>query len=87
MFGELSNPKNQELTDCNAREIGYMLPLVAMALWIGLYPTPFFRTMEAPVDKLVRQMEGTYYSAPVASALPQAEESVPEQAPDTGESH
>jgi NADH-quinone oxidoreductase subunit M len=70
------------------REIGYMLPLVAMALWIGLYPTPFFRTMQAPVDKLVRQLEGTYYTAPVASAtLPAADQTETEAAADAGESH
>ena len=88
MFGELSNPKNKDLADCNAREIGYLLPLVAMALWIGLYPTPFFRTMQAPVDKLVRQLEGTYYSAPVASAaLPEEDASTSEHTPEPGESH
>jgi NADH-quinone oxidoreductase subunit M len=70
MFGKLDNPENQKLTDMNSRELAYLLPLVILAFWIGLYPTPFFRAMEKPIDKLVRQVEGTYYTEAVASAEP-----------------
>jgi NADH-quinone oxidoreductase subunit M len=67
MFGKLDNPDNETISDCSKREIGYLLPLVAAAFWIGLYPAPFFRTMEAPVNKLVQQVQGTYYTEAVAS--------------------
>ena len=30
-----------------------MIPLIIMAFWIGLYPAPFFRALDKPVNKLV----------------------------------
>ncbi|MDA1000367.1 MAG: NADH-quinone oxidoreductase subunit M, partial [bacterium] len=55
-FGELSNPENQKLTDCNRREVLYMLPMIALMFWIGLYPKPFLSRMEASVDKVVKMV-------------------------------
>jgi NADH-quinone oxidoreductase subunit M len=63
MFGRLTNPENERLADMNGREIAYMLPLVFLAFWIGLYPRPFFEVIRAPVEKLVQQIDGTYYQS------------------------
>ncbi len=65
-FGELSNPANEKLKDLSVREQWTLIPLVACALWIGLYPQPFFEIMEKPVDKIVAAIEGA--SAPTAAA-------------------
>jgi len=56
MFGGLDNPENQKLKDCNMREILYLAPLVAMCVWIGLYPKPFFEILDKPVARLVEQL-------------------------------
>jgi NADH-quinone oxidoreductase subunit M len=56
-FGKVENPKNEKLGDLNARELATFLPLVAMALWIGLYPKPFFKILDQPVSELVTQIE------------------------------
>jgi NADH-quinone oxidoreductase subunit M len=53
MFGKLDNPANQHLADMNWREWATVLPLIIMAFWIGLYPAPFFRALDKPVNKLV----------------------------------
>jgi NADH-quinone oxidoreductase subunit M len=50
MFGELDKPENQRLSDCSGREIAYMVPLVILMLWIGIYPRPYLRSMEASVN-------------------------------------
>jgi hypothetical protein len=34
-----------------------LVPLVVLAFWIGLYPKPFFRILEEPVQRLVLQLE------------------------------
>jgi len=53
MFGKLDNPANQGLLDMNAREMATLIPLIIMAFWIGLYPAPFFKALDKPVNKLV----------------------------------
>jgi NADH-quinone oxidoreductase subunit M len=59
-FGEITNEKNKLLPDLNAREWAYMLPLVVMSLWIGMYPAPFIRYIEKPVNAVVKQIKPTY---------------------------
>src|SRR2546421_8363241 len=59
-FGEINNEKNKLLPDLNAREWAYMLPLVIMSLWIGIYPGPFLRYIEKPVNAVVRQVRPNY---------------------------
>ena len=41
MFGDVTNPKNEHLTDLNLREFATFVPLLILAVWIGLYPKPF----------------------------------------------
>jgi len=48
-FGTVTNPKNEKLHDLTPREILTFVPLIIMALWIGLYPKPFFQILEQPV--------------------------------------
>jgi NADH-quinone oxidoreductase subunit M len=59
-FGEINNEKNKLLPDLSIREWAYMLPLVIMSLWIGIYPGPFLRYIERPVNALVRQIRPAY---------------------------
>lgn len=59
-FGEINNEKNKLLPDLSVREWAYMLPLVIMSLWIGMYPTPFLRYIEKPVNAVVRQIRPNY---------------------------
>jgi NADH-quinone oxidoreductase subunit M len=59
-FGEITNEKNKLLPDLNAREWAYMIPLVIMSLWIGMYPAPFLRYIEKPVNAVVKQIRPNY---------------------------
>src|SRR5262249_24092545 len=70
MFGTLDNPKNKTLKDVNFRELMTLLPLIAWAFWIGLYPKPFFHILDKPVQKIVRRVRPDYYSNMAASAVP-----------------
>ncbi|HEY58803.1 MAG TPA: NADH-quinone oxidoreductase subunit M [Anaerolineae bacterium] len=45
--------KNAGLKDLNLREVIYLVPLVVLMFWIGLYPKPFFALMGPAVTKLL----------------------------------
>jgi NADH-quinone oxidoreductase subunit M len=53
-FGAVTNPKNEKLQDLTPREILTFAPLVAAALFIGLYPKPMFQILQQPVAQLVQ---------------------------------
>jgi len=55
-FGTVTNPKNEKLHDLTPREIATFVPLIIMALWIGLYPKPFFQILEQPVNQIARDV-------------------------------
>src|ERR1700758_1136591 len=55
-FGTVTNPKNEKLHDLTPREIATFVPLIAMALWIGLYPKPFFQILEGPATQISRDV-------------------------------
>jgi NADH-quinone oxidoreductase subunit M len=60
MFGPL-NEINSKMSDLNAREMAYLLPLVAAAFWIGLYPKPIMDVLRQPIQKLVQQVNPSFY--------------------------
>ncbi|MGA7576490.1 MAG: NADH-quinone oxidoreductase subunit M [Terriglobales bacterium] len=55
-FGTVTNAKNEKLHDLTPREILTFVPLIIMALWIGLYPKPFFQILEQPVNQIVQNI-------------------------------
>ena len=57
-FGTVTNPKNEKLHDLTPREVATFVPLLIMAFWIGIYPKPFFRILEQPVNNLVAIVNG-----------------------------
>ncbi len=63
MFGPVTNAANERLPDLNAREYATLVPLVLLALWIGVYPKPFFRYLDVPVRQIVERVNKGYYKA------------------------
>lgn len=63
LFGEVSEA-NAKMEDMNRRELATFIPLIAAAVWIGLYPQPFMRAMDAPVAKLLKQANPGQVEAP-----------------------
>jgi NADH-quinone oxidoreductase subunit M len=59
-FGNVDNPKNKPLKDLSGREWAYMIPLVILSLWIGVYPKPFLGYTQKPVNAVVRQVRPDY---------------------------
>jgi NADH-quinone oxidoreductase subunit M len=59
-FGNVENPKNETLRDLKGREWAYMIPLVVMSLWIGVYPAPFINFIQKPVAAVVKHVRPDY---------------------------
>src|SRR5437660_1401160 len=77
-FGSVTNPKNEKLHDLTPREIATFVPLITMALWIGLYPKPFFEILEQPTIQIARTVrEGARTSNVLASTPANAPANVP----------
>ena len=49
IFGKVTNPANEKLTDLTAREKLILVPLVVLIFWIGIYPKPFLERIEPAV--------------------------------------
>jgi NADH-quinone oxidoreductase subunit M len=66
-FGKITNPKNKGLLDLNQREIGLMIPLLFLMVFMGVYPKPFLNASRESVvaiqERVARQSGGTIETA------------------------
>jgi NADH-quinone oxidoreductase subunit M len=60
MFGNVDNPKNESLPDLNMRELATFVPLIVLAVWIGLYPSPVLRRLDSSVMHVVSRVNAAY---------------------------
>jgi NADH-quinone oxidoreductase subunit M len=57
LFNPLSKPENEHIPDLNWREMSLMAPLVAVIIWLGVYPAPVLRRMETAAQAVVTRVE------------------------------
>lgn len=65
VFGPVTDPENAKLSDLNMRELGLMLPLVLLMLFMGVYPRVFLDRSQASVQQIqkpvgARQAGGSF---------------------------
>jgi len=56
MHGPIKNDTIRSFKDLNRREVGFLIPIVVMMFWMGIFPKPFLRKMDASVTHLLNQM-------------------------------
>lgn len=56
-LGRLSREENRDLEDLNNRELAILVPLVVMAIWMGVYSNSFLRPMDDSIQKVVDRIE------------------------------
>ena len=56
-FGPLNNKENKKLKDLNARETWSLIPLVAIVIWLGVYPKPVLEPINNSVESLLEFMD------------------------------
>ena len=53
IYNPLAKPENQKLLDLSPRELIVLVPLLAVIIWIGVYPRPFLTRMEPAARHLI----------------------------------
>ena len=66
VFGTETSEANAGLSDLNAREMGLLVPLIALIFFMGVYPQPFLRRSQASVEAARQRI-----AAPVSGNQPQ----------------
>ena len=69
MFGKVTIEENRRLKDMSGREIACMLPILLLVFWIGVYPQPFLRRMDATVQAFVARFEAGRQAALTTAPL------------------
>jgi len=68
LFDKITRPELSTLTDLTVREYAMLLPLAALVLWLGIYPSSFTHIFDAPVTAMV-QAHTAALSSPNALAM------------------
>jgi len=68
VFGTKTSEVNARLSDLNAREIGLMLPLLGLMLFMGVYPQTFLSRSRASIEAMRQTVAGPSV-APAGVAL------------------
>ncbi|MDQ2101412.1 NADH-quinone oxidoreductase subunit M [Azospirillum isscasi] len=54
VYGKLVKPDVRAMFDLNTREVAIFLPLIAVVLWMGVYPNSFLNVTSASVGQLIQ---------------------------------
>ena len=50
LFGKVTSPENAKLRDLDARELGLLIPLLILMLFMGVFPRPFLDRSQASIE-------------------------------------
>ena len=56
VFGKITHEENANLSDLNARELGLIVPLLLLMLFMGVYPRVFLDRSKASVETIQRRV-------------------------------
>jgi NADH-quinone oxidoreductase subunit M len=64
IFGEMIRAELRTILDLNKRELATFAPLVALVLWMGVYPKPFLDVFASSVDMVVTRYQSALSHPP-----------------------
>jgi NADH-quinone oxidoreductase subunit M len=67
VFGPVTREENRRLQDLTGREWAVLLPVLALIVWIGVYPSAFTGLTEASVQALISQVQAKAAAAALAA--------------------
>ena len=68
LFNPLARPENEHIPDLNRRELALLLPLIAVIIWLGVYPAPVLRRTQASSQLLINRVESRSASSRLSEA-------------------
>ncbi len=75
LFGAVVHEENRKLADLGRREIGLMLPLVVLVVWLGVQPSVLLERCAPALDRILERVEDSRFDARLELApLPGVEE-------------
>ena len=57
MFGPITHAVNETIRDLTGREIAVLVPLMALMLFMGLYPAPLISRLHPSVEKMLGRVD------------------------------
>ena len=69
-FGEVTNEANKNLPDVNKKELFGLIPLVIVAIWLGIYPKPVLGPINNSVEAIVQLMHNKSTTALAKERIP-----------------
>jgi NADH-quinone oxidoreductase subunit M len=79
VFGKLTNPENEKLTDLNFRELALIAPLLFLMLFMGVYPRVFLDRSQASVEAV-----RTHLTSPAGGSFAENTEMNKDVSPEAG---
>jgi len=76
MFGPITKPENKKLPDLSLREAIIMIPIIALMVFMGLFPNPILSRTEPSMQKLLEQVTRTAHYAPASVSLHDASQAL-----------
>jgi NADH-quinone oxidoreductase subunit M len=55
-LGKVTDPANASMGDIGTRDRTVLIPIVIMMLWMGVYPAPFLRRMDASLEMVRKRV-------------------------------
>jgi NADH-quinone oxidoreductase subunit M len=72
-YGEVTKDDVRAMPDLNMREMAFFAPLVALTLWMGVYPSSFKDLIDPSVAQIVQRQQQATGHAPRTAAVPAAQ--------------
>jgi NADH-quinone oxidoreductase subunit M len=69
-FGEITKDDVRAMPDLNWREMSFFAPLIALTLWMGIYPSSFKDIIDPSVAQIVQHQQQATGHAPRTAVIP-----------------
>jgi NADH-quinone oxidoreductase subunit M len=67
IFGTITHDDLRSMLDLNGREVAIFVPMIAIVLWMGIYPSSFLHPMQPTITHIIQHIEAARQVVPDTS--------------------